>query len=116
MFTLYSSLVFVIWAIINIANATHNKMTLLFVLLFSVAIFIFVLYLLKLKRETKKIKVIGEIEFTTSLLRKRIGDSLTEYNYQTIKEIEIQKHIPATSAIDLQNGYFSYILKIKDEL
>ena len=112
MFTLCSSLVFVIWAIINIANATHNKMTLLFVLLFSVAIFIFVLYFLKLKRETKKIKVIGEIEFTTSLLRKRIGDSLTEYNYQTIKEIEIQKHIPATSAIDLQNGYFSYILKI----
>ena len=112
MFTLYSSLVFVIWAIINIANATHNKITLLFVLLSSVAIFIFVLYFLKLKRETKKIKVIGEIEFTTSLLRKRIGDSLTEYNYQTIKEIEIQKHIPVTSAIDLQNGYFSYILKI----
>lgn len=112
MFTLFSSLVLATWTIFNISMAIHNKLTLLFLLFLPVVILIFVLYLLKLKRETKKIKVIGEIEFTTSLLRKRIGDSLTEYNYKTIKEIEIKKHIKDSSAIDLQKGYYSYILKI----
>jgi hypothetical protein len=81
-------------------------------LFFLIAIIIFGLYLLVLKRDNKKIKCIGEVEFTTSVLRKRIGDSLIEYNYQSIKGIEIQKHIRAALGKDFKNGYFSYILRI----
>jgi hypothetical protein len=64
------------------------------------------------KASLEEIKTIGEIEFTKSVIRKRIGDSLTEYNIDSIEKIELQKHIPAMTPGGGKAGYFSYILKI----
>jgi hypothetical protein len=66
----------------------------------------------KLKNEPRKFKTIGDIEFTRTLIKKRIGDSITEYNFESIKEIELEKHIPSVSPKDSKSGYFTYILRI----
>jgi hypothetical protein len=70
-------------------------------------------FLLKKMRSTiNNLKTIGEIEITQSGLKKRIGDSLTEYNFQLIKELTLTKHLPATRIRESKSRYFSYILKI----
>lgn len=66
----------------------------------------------KIKSRLKQIKTIGDIEFTRTGIRKRIGDSVTAYDFQTIKQLELQKHIPAVTKTATKSGYFSYILKI----
>jgi hypothetical protein len=66
----------------------------------------------KLKSDIKKIKTIGEIEFTRNGIKKKIGDSLTEYDFTSIEKLELQKHIPALTPRDSKSGYFSYILII----
>jgi len=66
----------------------------------------------KLKADLRKIKSIGEIEFTKTCLKKRIGDIYVEYDFKLIKELELRKHIPGLSPEHSKSGYFSYILKI----
>lgn len=66
----------------------------------------------KLKSDLRRIKTIGDIEFTRSCIKKRIGDSLTEYDFDAIEKIELQKHIPSVNAGGGKTGYFSYILHI----
>lgn len=73
----------------------------------------FYLYgLLKLGSKTKSLKTIGEIEFTRTGIRKKIGDSITEYKFQSIKKIELQEHFPTTGISGNLSGNFSFILKI----
>ncbi len=66
----------------------------------------------KLKNDPRKLKTIGDIEFTRTVIKKRIGDSITEYNLQSIKGLELERHIPSVTAKDSKSGYFSYILRI----
>lgn len=66
----------------------------------------------KLKADLKQIKTIGDIEFTRSGITKRIGDSLSEYEFVSIEKLELQKHIPAITPRRNKSGYFSHILKI----
>jgi hypothetical protein len=66
----------------------------------------------KLKADLKQIKTIGDIEFTTRCIKKRIGDSYAEYEFQSIEKLELQKHIPDIDNSESKSGYFSYILKI----
>jgi hypothetical protein len=111
-FYLYSIITVLILFLINIhGSLKENAHTTISVIL-PVVFVIFILLIWRLKRTIKKIKTIGDIEFTTSGIKKRIGDTLVEYNYQMIKEIEVSKHIPATSLRESKSGYFSYILKI----
>ena len=112
MYSLYTILAFIIIIILNIKNTSGHKPILILTIFLIVLILIYIFLIIKLKLETRKIRTIGDIEFTTSLIKKRIGDTLTEYNYHIISELEIQKHIPATSEKDTKSGYFSYILKI----
>lgn len=73
----------------------------------------FFLYLnYKIRSDLKHTKIIGEIEFTRTGIKKRIGDSLTEYEFQTVKKLELQKHFPTVHLNDSKSGYFTYILKI----
>jgi hypothetical protein len=58
------------------------------------------------------LKTIGDIEFTRTEIIKRIGDSITEYNLQSITGLELERHIPSVTAKDSKSGYFSYILRI----
>jgi len=66
----------------------------------------------RLRADLRKIKTIGELEFTRTCIRKRLGDIYTEYDFKLIKELELKKHIPGLSPKDSKSGYFSYILKI----
>jgi hypothetical protein len=66
----------------------------------------------KLKADLRKIKTIGEVEFTRTCIKKRLGDIYIEYDFKLIKELELSKHIPGLSPKDSKSGYFSYILKI----
>jgi len=66
----------------------------------------------KLKADLKKIKTIGELEFTRTCIKKRLGDIYVEYDFKLKKELELRKHIPGLSPEDSKSGYFSSILKI----
>ncbi len=70
-------------------------------------------FILKKMRSTiDSLKAIGELEITQSCIRRRLGDIITEYNFQTIKQLKLIKHIPATRLRESKSRYFSYILKI----
>jgi hypothetical protein len=60
----------------------------------------------------RKLRTIGEIEFTKSAIRKKIGDSLFEFSYRSIRSIELVKHIPAVRISESKTGYFTYLLYI----
>lgn len=66
----------------------------------------------RIKNRLSHIKTIGDIEFTRKGIRKRIGDSMTEYDFQTIRQLDLEKHIPAANRGSTKSGYFSFILKI----
>jgi len=65
-----------------------------------------------LKSAQDKIKVIGELEFTRTFIRKKIADSVTEYDYESIDKIELQRHLPSVTITGYSGEYFSYIIKI----
>jgi hypothetical protein len=73
---------------------------------------IYFLLLKKMRSTINNLKPIGEIEITQSCLKKRIGDSSTEYNFHIIKELKLIKHIPTTRVKESKSGYFSFIMKI----
>jgi hypothetical protein len=77
-----------------------------------VIIMVYFILLKKVRSNAKGMKQIGEIEITQSCLRKWIGDSVTEYSFQLIKELRLTKHLPSTSIKESKGRYFSYILKI----
>lgn len=82
-------------------------------LITTIGIVVFYLYFYhKLKVENQKIQTIGDIEFTRTSVVKHIGDSTTEFNYDSIKTIELIRHIPALNATESKSGFFSYILSL----
>ncbi len=112
-YTIYGVIPFLFLFSINLAtqNSEHSSL----ILFCSLPVMILIVWLLvrKVKSDIRNLKTIGELEITQSGLKKWIGDSLTEYNYQTVKEITLTKHIPATSLKESKNRYFSYIMKIE---
>lgn len=66
----------------------------------------------KMRSENRKLKVIGDIEFTRSEIIKHIGDSVEEFSYHSIQKIELEKHIPAVNMAESKSGYFTYILSL----
>jgi hypothetical protein len=66
----------------------------------------------KLKAENNKILTIGDIEFTKTGIIKHLGDSATEFSYNSIKSIELKRHIPALSAGESKSGFYTYILSL----
>jgi hypothetical protein len=100
-------------SIITLINLTHElNYGLLFYILIPVVGIIYFLLLKKLRSTINNLQSIGEFEITQSCFRKRLGDSVTEYNYKMIKEVRLTKHIPATRISESKSRYFSYILRI----
>ena len=110
---LYSifTLVFILLFQIGINILLIRFSLLLLVSLPSIAAFYIFMHL-KLKSDLTQIKTIGDIEFTRTGIRKKIGDSFAEYDFNKIEKLELQKHIPTIAIRDSKSGYFSYILKI----
>jgi len=67
----------------------------------------------RFKFQNNKYKTIGDIEFTTKRIIKRIGDTVSETSYDSIESIELQKHIPALTVAESKSGFYTYILSIK---
>lgn len=88
----------------------HNIIYLVSLLVMALTIFFL---LRKIRSDINNLKTIGEIEITQSCLKKKIGDSTTEYNFQFVKELTLTKHMPGTRLRESKSGYFSYILKIE---
>jgi hypothetical protein len=84
----------------------------IFLACLPVIVMVYFILLKKVRANAKDMKQIGEIEITQSCLRKWIGDSMTEYSFQFIKELRLTKHLPSTSVKESKGSYFSYILKI----
>jgi hypothetical protein len=89
------------------------KMSIVLLLVIFIPLIGFYLYIFhKLGSKVKKIKTIGEIEFTRTSIRKKIGDSVTEYKFQAVKKFELQKHLPTVGISGTLSDNFTYILKI----
>ena len=73
---------------------------------------LFIYYSFKLGSKIRNLKIIGEIDFSRTCIRKKIGDSLTEYQFQTIQKFELQKHLPVVGLSGTLSDNFTYILKI----
>lgn len=91
--------------------ALKMKIALLFVLIIPI-IGLYQFYFSKLRSKIKGIKTIGEIEFTRTSIRKKIGDSITEYKFQAVKKLELQRHLPTVGTSGTLSDNFTYILKI----
>jgi hypothetical protein len=111
-FFIYSIIPTAILLLFNIYNNFENKPLIILVIILPAATIVYIYLIWRLRRSTKQLKTIGDIEFTTSGIKKSIGDSLVEFKYPEIKRLEVEEHIPATSMKDTKGGYFSYILKI----
>jgi len=61
----------------------------------------------KLKNENLKIAAVGDIEFTRTSMVKRPGDSSSEFYYNSIKTIELQRHIPALNATESKSVFYT---------
>ena len=94
----------------------HFTFSLSFGIIFGVLVpFIFLSYLilhLILRAGNRHLEAIGEIEFTTTGIRKKIGDSSEEFFYENIRTINLKKHFPAVTFFESKSGYFTYTLSI----
>lgn len=110
---IYSGIVLTSTILLQIFFTVFHFEVFLLVSVLMPLIFASFLYLRsKVKPYLKEIKTIGDIEFTKSGIKKRIGDSQTEYEFASIEKIELQQHIPEISPTRVTGDYFSYILKI----
>ena len=112
LYTIYGVIPSLIIMSVNLSTLhSKNSGIILFISIPVLGLIIFFL-LRKIRSDINNLKTIGEIEITQSGLKKRIGDSLTEYNFKSVKELTLTKHMPATRIKESKNRYFSYILKI----
>jgi len=112
MYIIYATIPFIVLQAINIINVLEVNMNIGLLITIPLIGLIYYFLLKKVRSTINGLKTIGEIEVTQSCLRKRIGDSMTEYSFHIIKELYLTKHIPATRLKDSKSRYFSYILKI----
>jgi hypothetical protein len=112
MYLIYATIPIVVLQAFNILNSFEVNINIgLLIAIPSIALIYFIL-LRKVRSTIKGLKTIGNIEITQSCLRKKIGDSTTEYYFESVKEISLVKHLPATRIKESKSRYFSYILKI----
>lgn len=106
------SLVFILLQIFlvftTVSKISEAKLLPFFLPLLGLVIY----YSFKLGSKIRNLKIIGEIDFSRTSIRKKIGDSITEYQFQTIQKFELQKHLPVLGLSGTLSDNFTYILKI----
>jgi hypothetical protein len=112
MFAVYAVIPTLFMLSINTGILGSSHLTLRLILSLVVLGLIYYFLLKKMRATINNLKTIGELEITQSCLRKHIGDSVSEYSFQQVKEIRLIKHIPSTRLKESKSRYFSYILKI----
>jgi hypothetical protein len=112
MFAVYAVIPTLFMLTINTGMFGNSYSPLMMIISLVVLGLIYYFLLKKMRATINDLKTIGELEITQSCMRKHIGDSVSEYNFQQVKEIRLIKHIPATRLKESKSRYFSYILKI----
>jgi hypothetical protein len=101
--------IFIFFVIHQIFDISFMKLYIINILVIGGFYFFFYF---KLKAENQKIIIIGDIEFTKTAIIKHIGDSTTEFSYNSIISIELQPHIPALTVSESKSGFYTYILSL----
>ena len=113
LYTVYGiipGLAIVIFNLINFGSMDFGlKYLISIIVIIPAAIYITV----KVRANNANLKPIGEVEITQSGIKKNIGDVITEFNYQSVKELTLTKHMPSTRLAESKGQYYSYILKIE---
>jgi hypothetical protein len=112
MYIIYATIPFIVLQAINIINSLKVNINIGLLITIPLIGLIYYFLLKKVRSTISGLKTIGEIEITQSCLRKRLGDSVTEYGFHIIREIYLIKHIPSTRLKESKSRYFSYIFKI----
>jgi len=112
LYTIYGIIPFLFMMAFNMGQAFGLSFQNKLLISIPVLALIYFFLLRKVRSNINNLKQIGDIEITQSCLRKRIGDSMSEYYFDLIKSISLTKHIPATRIKESKSRYFSYILKI----
>jgi len=107
--TILSPILVMIFSIL--LSLLKMRLTLLFVIFIPILGF-YIYHFQKLGSKLKNTKAIGEIEFTRTCIKIKIGDSLSEFDFKTIKKIELQKHFPTVETSGTLYDNFTFILKI----
>ena len=111
-FTIYGIIPTLFITLFNLGNIWDISIILRLALSLPILGLTYLLLLRKLRSTVNKIKPIGDIEITRTVIRKRLGDSITEFQFDLIKQIRLSKHLPATRIWESKSGFYSYILKI----
>jgi len=112
LYTIYGVIPMLFITAFNLATIGTMSDALKYLISLPVLILFSVLLLRKV-RKNNNLDTIGEIEITQSGLKKKVGDSITDYRFQSVRELTMTKHMPATRLKESKSGYFSYILKIE---
>jgi hypothetical protein len=110
LFSLYSILTPLASIALNSIDEIGGNFLMVLLVVLPVTTALYLLLYFKLKNN--RFETIGEIEFTTGSIIKKLGDATTRYDYRDVKGIELEKHIPSVTARESKSGFFSYILKI----
>lgn len=113
LYTVYGIIPGLILVAFNLSSIGSMSFGLKYLISVPLIIAAAVLIVIKVRKNNESLKPIGEVEITQSCLKKRIGDSLTEINYQTIRELTLTKHMPSTRLVESKGRYFSYLLKVE---
>jgi hypothetical protein len=113
LYTIYGALPALFVLAVNLGTMHTKYHSIVFFLSIVILALISFYIIKKVRTDIKNLKSIGEIEITQSCLKKRIGDSMTEYNFQSVNKLTLTKHIPATRIKESKSGYFSFLLKIE---
>jgi hypothetical protein len=77
-----------------------------------ILILITVFLIKKIRKQSKQMLQIGTMEFTKSSIKIEIEDFKTEYHFDSVQKIEVEKHLQAVTVFESKSGYLTYILKI----
>ena len=74
---------------------TYAELILFFGLLLIIG-----LITIRLKTNRKKLQSIGSITFSTNSIQKNIKNFSSSYNYEELKMLKLEKHLPAVTSVD----------------
>ena len=86
---------------------TYAKLFLFFGLLLIIS-----LVIVQLKINRNKLQSIGSITFNINGIQKKIKNFSSSYNYEELKVLKLEKHLPAVSSIDSPTGCKTYKITI----
>lgn len=113
LYTVYGLLPGLSVVILNILTMKSEHYGIVYMITIVTVLAAAILITVKTRKNNEKLKTVGELEITKSVIKKNTGGILAEYDYQTLKKITLAKHMPSTNMAQTKGFYYSYILTIE---